>query len=101
MSERTALRASVVIALAVAASGCINLAPRYERPEMPVESEWRSPQETPGAQQQEDNGAAVLPWRQFFKSEKLQGVIDLALKNNRDLRIAALNVERTQALFRI
>ena len=101
MSEHTALRTAVIVALAVAASGCINLAPRYERPEMPVESEWHGAQETPGAQQQEDNGAAVLPWKQFFQSEKLQGVIDLALQNNRDLRIAALNVERTQALFRI
>jgi multidrug efflux system outer membrane protein len=101
MSERTTLRTAVIVALAAAASGCMNLAPRYERPEMPVESEWHSAQETPGAQQQEDNGAAVLSWKQFFKSEKLQGIIDLALQNNRDLRIAALNVERTQALFRI
>ena len=101
MSEHTLMRSAVILALATAASGCINLAPRYERPELPVQSEWPGVSETPGAQQQEDNGAAALTWKQFFQSEKLQGVIDLALQNNRDLRIAALNVERTQALFRI
>ena len=101
MSEHTLMRSVVIVALATAASGCINLAPRYERPELPVQSEWPGVSETPGAQQQEDNGAAALTWKQFFQSEKLQGVIDLALQNNRDLRIAALNVERTQALFRI
>jgi multidrug efflux system outer membrane protein len=101
MSEHTLMRSVVIVTLATAASGCINLAPRYERPELPVQSEWPGVSETPGAQQQEDNGAAALAWKQFFQSEKLQGVIDLALQNNRDLRIAALNVERTQALFRI
>ncbi|MFL6620896.1 MAG: efflux transporter outer membrane subunit, partial [Povalibacter sp.] len=96
-----AVRSAVIATLALAASGCINLAPRYQRPEMPVEPEWHSPSETPGAQQQEGNAAATLAWREFFQSEKLRGVIDLALQNNRDLRIAALNVERTQALYRI
>ena len=101
MSEHTLMRSAVILALATAASGCINLAPRYERPELPVQSEWPGVAETPGAQQQEENSAAALAWKQFFQSEKLRGVIDLALQNNRDLRIAALNVERTQALFRI
>ena len=101
MSEHTLMRSVVIVALATAASGCINLAPRYERPELPVQSEWPGVAETPGAQQQEENSAAALAWKQFFQSEKLRGVIDLALQNNRDLRIAALNVERTQALFRI
>ena len=34
-------------------------------------------------------------------SSVLQQLIQIALDNNRDLRLAALNVERTQALYRI
>jgi len=44
---------------------------------------------------------ADVPWKDFFVDGKLQKVIGLALSNNRDLRVAALNVERTQALYRI
>ncbi|NMC96805.1 MAG: efflux transporter outer membrane subunit, partial [Deltaproteobacteria bacterium] len=40
---------------------------------------------------------AELPWREFIPDEKLQKVIETALLNNRDLRIAALNVERARA----
>ncbi|HEX8947865.1 MAG TPA: efflux transporter outer membrane subunit, partial [Dissulfurispiraceae bacterium] len=40
-------------------------------------------------------------WQDFFVNEQLQKLIALALQNNRDLRIAALNIERSQALYRI
>ncbi len=42
-----------------------------------------------------------LAWREFFTDPGLRAVIELALANNRDLRIAALNVEKVQALYRI
>jgi multidrug efflux system outer membrane protein len=42
-----------------------------------------------------------VPWRSFFADEGLQRIIEAALTNNRDLRLAALNVERTQALYGI
>lgn len=45
--------------------------------------------------------AAEVNWKEFFADKYLQSVIELALMNNRDLRIAALNVERVQALYRI
>jgi outer membrane protein, multidrug efflux system len=45
--------------------------------------------------------AADLQWRQFFADERLQAIIATALKNNRDLRVATLNVERARALYRI
>jgi outer membrane protein, multidrug efflux system len=101
MGKAGTVRALSLVTIAVACSGCISLAPRYERPAMPVESEWHAPSETPGAQQAQSNAAAELSWRQFFQSEKLRSVIDLALQNNRDLRIAALNVERIRALYRV
>ena len=35
-------------------------------------------------------GAADIPWQQFFTDQRLQQLIDLALENNRDLRVAVL-----------
>src|SRR5690606_4103666 len=45
--------------------------------------------------------AADLGWRDVFADERLQALIALALENNRDLRVAALNVERARAIYRI
>lgn len=82
--------------------GCANPIPEYTRPEAPVPAAW--PQ---GAAYKEpasaDNAPAAvdLPWRRFFTDAKLQTVIETALRNNRDLRLAALNVEKARALYRI
>jgi multidrug efflux system outer membrane protein len=79
------------LSLAVASillGGC-SLIPDYQRPASPVESLW--PSEAGGAQTA--TAAADLDWRAFFKDPALQGLIDTALANNRDLRVAALNVE--------
>jgi outer membrane protein, multidrug efflux system len=83
--------------VALLPGGC-SLAPTYSRPEAPVPAAW------PGAGQQAaklGEAAADIPWKDFFVDGKLQQVIGLALTNNRDLRVAALNVQRTQALYRI
>ena len=80
-----------LLSLAVASillGGC-SLIPDYQRPASPVESLW--PSEAGGAQTA--TAAADLDWREFFKDPALQGLIDTALANNRDLRVAALNVE--------
>jgi len=45
--------------------------------------------------------AADVKWREFFTDKRLQSVIELALANNRDLRMAALNVDKVQGLYRI
>lgn len=80
-----------LLSLAVASillGGC-SLIPDYQRPASPVESLW--PSEAGGAQTA--TAAADLDWRAFFKDPALQSLIDTALANNRDLRVAALNVE--------
>ena len=41
--------------------------------------------------------AADIDWRQVFVDPRQQRLIDLALQNNRDLRVAALNIEQAQA----
>lgn len=81
--------------------GC-TMAPKYERPAAPVPAEWPK-----GAAYQAPESAATAPraaelkWREFFTDEKLQKAIETALNNNRDLRLAALNVERARALYGI
>ncbi|MBO4793328.1 MAG: TolC family protein, partial [Deltaproteobacteria bacterium] len=80
-------------------AGC-SMAPKYERPDAPVEAEFPQGEayrkDVPGAPRVED-----LTWRQFFGDRKLTKVISLALENNRDLRMAALNVEQAQAIYGI
>src|ERR1035437_10356417 len=82
-------------------AGC-TMAPKYTRPAAPVPAKWPT-----GAAYNETKSAASapaaseLPWRQFFTDERLQKIIGIALDNNRDLRVASLNVERARALYRI
>lgn len=45
--------------------------------------------------------AADIGWRTFFVDPRLQRTIALALSNNRDLRIALLNIEKERAEYRI
>ena len=81
--------------------GC-SLAPTYSRPEAPVPAAW--PDGPVYTQRQTVVGTtdvSKIKWKEFFVDEKLLRIIDLALANNRDLRVAALNVERTRALYRI
>ncbi len=79
--------------------GCTR-APQYVRPQLPVPSAWPESSVAqagvPGAPE-----AATLKWQEFFTDPRLQSVIELALVNNRDFRIATLNIEKVQALYRI
>jgi multidrug efflux system outer membrane protein len=92
--------AAIVLSLLLF-SGC-TLAPKYTRPEAPVPSVWPDGSAyKDSAGKAGDTFAADIPWRNFIVDEHLRKVIELALMNNRDLRVAALNVERTQAVYRI
>jgi outer membrane protein, multidrug efflux system len=89
------------IVVALLGTGC-TLAPEYTRPEAPVPEEWpEGPAYSDGTAPAEIGAAADLPWRQFFTDPRLRTVIAAALENNRDLRLAALNVERARAYYRI
>ena len=92
---------SILTITAVLLTGC-TMIPQYTRPEAPIPAAWPSGpayKDTPATQ--EGPAAADLQWREFFADERLQEIIETALKNNRDLRVAALNVERARALYRI
>jgi multidrug efflux system outer membrane protein len=78
------------------------MAPKYSRPAAPVPQAWPAGQAYQAeAAKPVAKPAAEIPWREFFVDPQLQKLIELALKNNRDLRLAALNIERFQALYQI
>ncbi|MGE5248239.1 MAG: efflux transporter outer membrane subunit, partial [Verrucomicrobiota bacterium] len=92
-------RLPTLLLLAAALGGCAPI-PEYTRPESPVPSKW------PGGPAYENPadvlrtpGAAEVHWREFLVDERLRQVMETALANNRDLRTAALNVERARALY--
>lgn len=82
----------------VALGGCRSMAPDYARPEPPVApavSAAGIPATTAPA------AAAAVRWDEFVTDPRLRQVVTLALENNRDLRAAALDVERARAAYRI
>ncbi|MBT0652422.1 AdeC/AdeK/OprM family multidrug efflux complex outer membrane factor [Geomobilimonas luticola] len=82
-------------------TGC-TMAPGYTRPEPPVPANWPGgPAYTTETGTSAQKPVADIPWRDFFVEPRLQKVIDLALANNRDLRVAILNIERTRAQYQI
>jgi multidrug efflux system outer membrane protein len=88
--------APISAALALLLAGC-SLAPRYHRPPSPVAPQLgAAPGAAPAVPSAEDLG-----WRDVFQDPRLQALVALALANNRDLRVAALNVELTRAQYRI
>jgi multidrug efflux system outer membrane protein len=90
---RSALAAAAV---GLALGGC-TLAPRYQRPELPVASEFPGgPTAFPSA-----TAPAELGWREVFGDARLQALVALALERNRDLQVATLNVELVRAQYRI
>ncbi|WP_275975700.1 efflux transporter outer membrane subunit [Geothrix terrae] len=98
----------LTMALTLALTGCVSMAPRYRTPEPPVPKAWPEGAAYKGATAPGQAGvaasgqpAADLPWQAFFADERLRKVLDLALRNNRDLRIAALNTEKARAYYRI
>ncbi len=72
--------------------------PKYEQPAAPVSATWP---DSAGAQLEGGVAAADLPWQQFVHDAQLREVIQLALENNRDLRVAVQNIEQARAQYQI
>jgi multidrug efflux system outer membrane protein len=90
-----------LLGIVIVASGC-TLAPKYSRPEAPVPTQWPSGPAYPNTAAQANAPQAwELPWQDFFADGKLRQLIEMALQNNRDLRVAGLNVQRARALYGI
>ena len=80
----------LVAAAALCLAGC-SFIPIYERPAAPVAPAFPEPSASTGP------AAAELPWADFLADARTRALVDIALKNNRDLRIAVLNVEQSRA----
>jgi outer membrane protein, multidrug efflux system len=78
------------------------MAPKYTRPESPVPSNWpNGPAYKVTESKASVEPAAQLSWQEFITDLSLREIIETALKNNRDLRVTALNVEMARALYGI
>ncbi|HRE43757.1 MAG TPA: efflux transporter outer membrane subunit [Terricaulis sp.] len=93
MMRRVLLSFSAALAL----SACAVLEPGYDRPALPTPDAW--PDSAAAAETASE--AAMPEWRAFFADEKLSALIEIAIENNRDLRVAALNIERARSQYRI
>ena len=91
----------LMVGLAIFLGGC-TLAPKYTQPQAPIPAKW--PQGAAYKDKRAMPGAPTAPelsWQEFFADRQLQEIIEMALNNNRDLRLVALNVERARALYGI
>ncbi|HEY9094448.1 MAG TPA: efflux transporter outer membrane subunit, partial [Hydrogenophaga sp.] len=82
------------LAAALVLAGC-SFAPTYERPAAPVAQAW------PAEAASEGPAVGEVAWRHFAQDDRLREAITLALANNRDLRLAALNIEQVRAQYQI
>ncbi|MGJ7492876.1 efflux transporter outer membrane subunit [Variovorax sp. ZT4R33] len=96
MTKRFNFRGTLsVVAVAALLAGC-SLIPIYERPTAPVPTTFPSDPAQPAGP-----AAATVPWQDYFADPRLQGLIQTALANNRDLRVSVLNIEQARAQFQI
>ncbi|HEY1044502.1 MAG TPA: efflux transporter outer membrane subunit [Telluria sp.] len=82
------------LAAALLLSGCVSMAPHYQRPAAPVAASF--PVSTAAGE-----AASAIEWQRYFGDARLQELVRLALANNRDLRVAVLNIEQARSQFRI
>ncbi|WP_028225851.1 efflux transporter outer membrane subunit [Paraburkholderia ferrariae] len=101
---------SVIAVATLVLAGC-TMEPWYHRPAAPVSQSFpeggvyaTQPGQPGGAPNgRSANGAAAtdIGWRDFFVDPRLQKLVEIALKNNRDLRVSVLNVEAARAQYQI
>jgi len=86
----------LTVAIAASLASACTMIPEYQRPAAPVPVSFPNAPQAAAA-----TPADAIAWRDYFANAQLRDVIALALANNRDLRVAALNIERARAQFHI
>jgi outer membrane protein, multidrug efflux system len=93
----------LALSAAVAMTGC-SMIPAYERPVAPVAAGFpaygTSVASVP-VLAADALPAAGIAWQDFFLDAKLKRLIEQSLVNNRDLRVAVLNIEQARAQYQI
>jgi multidrug efflux system outer membrane protein len=99
MNTSSRFKRGAIASAALMVAAC-TLEPSYQRPELPVQQTWPdgAPLKTLPATPE---ATADIGWREFFNDPALQRLIEIALVNNRDARIAAINVAAARAQYRI
>ncbi len=97
MNVCRAFSSATALALALCLTGCSTMIPNYARPTAPIPAAY--PNTT--AAQEAAGSASDIEWQSYFGDERLKRLIDVALKNNRDLRVSVLNIEQARALYQI
>lgn len=79
-------------------SGCVSLAPEYQRPPLPVPQQFSLSRNSlvPASTGYQDTG-----WKTFFVDPQARQLIAQALRNNPDLKMATLKVEEARAQYNV
>lgn len=96
--RRSARLRSVLLGMAAtqALTAC-TMIPNYKRPQPPLAKTWPAYQTT--GDRQLEQTATDIGWRDFFTDPRLQGLIAIALRENRDLRSAAASITEAQGQY--
>nr|MDK1001201.1 multidrug transporter [Burkholderia contaminans] len=106
MQKHALTATAAALAVALFAAGC-TMAPHYKRPDAPVAQAYpaggvyATQPGAAGARSANGQAATAIGWREFFVDPRLQRLIEIALKNNRDLRVSVLNIEAARAQYQI
>ncbi len=96
---------TIAVALSLSLSACAGMVPQREAPPATGEATVQAvvPSSFPAVPGDDAviGLAADLPWSSYFTDPQLRNLIDRALRNNRDLRMAVINVEKARAQARI
>ncbi|NVN44509.1 efflux transporter outer membrane subunit [Asaia siamensis] len=76
-----------------------DLAPKYQRPTQPVQNAF--PSDSGKTQPLVGQAASDIGWKHFFTDPRLRALIELALKNNRDLRSQAAAIMEAQGSYEV
>jgi len=92
-----AARLSTALAAALLAAGCATLVPPLPEAQPQVPQAWPAAGQATSAATE----VADIGWREVLVDPRLQRVVAQTLANNRDLRVAVLNVERARAQYQV
>jgi multidrug efflux system outer membrane protein len=83
--------------ISIVSSACFfiascSLIPRYERPAAPIPAQWPATDSASAVA-----GTAALDWQTYLTDPNLRQLVNTALTNNRDLRVALLAIDQSRA----
>ena len=87
---------SLAVMAGVLLTGCANLEPTYHRPAPSIPASWPTGPAYPAT-----TDSPVADWRQVFPDPRLGAVIQQALDNNRDLRVAIAQIQASRAEYHV